>query len=72
MIRKKQMKKGTQLASEPVLESNKDPFEEIHRYLKQPRLRREECPNPIPWWGVCNFNYLTLIQIVLTLVLDEL
>ena len=58
MIKKKQMKKGTPLASQPISESNQDPFEEINRYLKQPRLRREDCPNPIPWWGVCNLFYL--------------
>ncbi|KIL67435.1 hypothetical protein M378DRAFT_74092 [Amanita muscaria Koide BX008] len=28
-----------------------DPFEEFHQYLRQPRLKREDCPNPIPWWG---------------------
>ena len=54
MIRKKQMKKGTPLASQPASESNGDPFEELNRYLKQPRLRQEDCPNPIPWWGVSN------------------
>ncbi|KIL67200.1 hypothetical protein M378DRAFT_73836 [Amanita muscaria Koide BX008] len=30
---------------------NMDPFEEFHRYLRQPRLKRENFPNPIPWWG---------------------
>ena len=56
------MKKGTLPASLPaslpVSENESDPFEELNRYLKQPRLRREDCPNPIPWWGVCNIIIL--------------
>jgi hypothetical protein len=58
MIQKKQMKKGTPVASQDSQKNNKDPFEELTRYLEQPRLRRKDCPNPIPWWGVCNFVYL--------------
>jgi hypothetical protein len=55
MIVKKQKKKGTLQNSDPVTESEKDPFEELNRYLKQPRLRRKDCPNPISWWGVSTF-----------------
>jgi hypothetical protein len=53
LIKKKQKKKGKSLPllSQRVSE-NPDDFEELNRYLKRPRLRREECPNPIPWWGV--------------------
>jgi hypothetical protein len=48
-IKKRQEKKGKtiQPAATPT-----DPFLEINRYFAQPRLRREDCPNPIPWWGV--------------------
>ena len=55
------MKKGKLLASQPVSESKKDQFEELKRYLDQPWLKRKDCPNPIPWWGVGNFIYLTVI-----------
>ena len=55
MIVKKQKKKGTLQNSEPVTESEKDPFEELNCYLKQPWLRRKDCPNPISWWGVSTF-----------------
>jgi hypothetical protein len=61
MIKKKQKKKGTPLALRLVSESETDPYEELKRYLKQPWLRRDDCPNPIPWWGVCTFIYLTLV-----------
>ena len=55
MIKKKQKKKGNQLDPQLDSQSETDPFEELNRYLKQPRMRREDCPNPIPWWGVCVF-----------------
>ena len=29
-----------------------DPFEEYNRYIKQPQLNWDDCPNPISWWGV--------------------
>ena len=61
MIQKKQMKKGKPPGSEPDSQSKKDPFEELNRYLEQPRLQRKDCPNPIPWWGVSHFYYLTVI-----------
>jgi len=60
MIQKKQMKKGMPVASQDS-KSKKDPFAELTRYIEQPRLQRKDCPNPIPWWGVCNFLYLTVI-----------
>ena len=55
------MKKGKLLASQPVSESKKDQFEELKQYLDQPQLKWKDCPNPIPWWGVGNFIYLTII-----------
>ena len=61
-IKKRQEKKGktSQPAATPT-----DPFLEINRYFAQPRLRREDCPNPIPWWGVCFlFCYIILVSIV--------
>lgn len=48
-IKKRQEKKGK--SSQPIATTT-DPFLEINRYFAQPRLRREDCPNPIPWWGV--------------------
>ena len=61
MIKKKQQRKGTQPASEPVSENEQNPFEELNRYLNRPQLQREDCPNLITWWGVGNFIYLTII-----------
>jgi hypothetical protein len=52
-IKKKQNKKG--LSQNPLGSETEDPFEEINSYLRQPRLWREACPNPILYWGVCNF-----------------
>ena len=54
LIRKKKKKDRTE-----VLYSE-NPFEEIERYFKLLRLWREDCPNPIPWWGVSCilFNFL--------------
>ena len=48
-IKKRQVKKGK--TSQPTATTT-DPFLEINRYLSQLRLRREDCPNLIPWWGV--------------------
>ena len=75
MIKKKQMKKGTLQELEPGSESDRDPFEEVYRYLRRPRLRREDCPNPIPWWGVCScffFGSSTIHRCFEHFVLDEL
>jgi hypothetical protein len=47
-IRKRQKKKGLS----QVQSDSEDPFEEINQYLRLLRVRREDCPNPIPWWGV--------------------
>jgi hypothetical protein len=71
MIRKKQTKKGTLPASQPVSENEGDPFEELNRYLRQPRLRREDCPNPIPWWGVSNIIIVIIIFKILKFVPDK-
>ena len=54
VIKKKQKKKGktpSQAAPE-----NMDAFEELNRYLNRDRLRREECPNPIAYWGVSDVS----------------
>ena len=59
MIKKRQKKKDQSEGLTPqLLFGELDPFEELYRYLKKPRLRREDCPNPIPWWGVCKFHQL--------------
>jgi hypothetical protein len=62
VIRKRQKKKGVSEAHDSQV--NENPFEEIERYLKSPRLHREDCPNPIPWWGVSVFGcfYLTALK----------
>ena len=60
MIKKKE-KKGK--ATEIVMESSDDgldPFEEYNQYIKQPRLNRDDCPNPISWWGVSNVSLFIL------------
>jgi len=64
LIKKKQKKKGNSLplSSQPVPE-NMDDFEELNRFLRQPRLKREECPNPIPWWGVSGMVVSCLINL---------
>ena len=52
MIKKKEKKgKATEIVMES-LDNGLDPFEEYNRYIKQPRLNRDDCPNPISWWGV--------------------
>jgi hypothetical protein len=50
LIRKQQKKK--RMANANNTQSDTNPFEEVERYFKHPRLRRQDCPNPIPWWGV--------------------
>jgi len=52
-IKKRLKKKGNSLplSSRPLPE-NLDDYEELNWYLRKPRLRQEDCPNPIPWWGV--------------------
>jgi hypothetical protein len=57
MIKKKQRKKGLEIDSDLASKTD-NPFVEIDRYLSQPCLKREDCPNPIPWWGVSLFNML--------------
>jgi len=56
VIKKKQKKKG-KTSSEAVPE-NTDMFEELNKYLNKPRLRREECPNPVAYWGVSGNCFL--------------
>ena len=48
-IKKKQKKKGNKSQAAP---ENVDRFDELNRYLNKDRLSREECPNPIAYWGV--------------------
>jgi hypothetical protein len=61
-IKKRQEKKGK--TSQPIATTT-DPFLEINHYFSQPRLRREDCPNPIPWWGVgFLFCYIILVSII--------
>jgi hypothetical protein len=55
LIKKKRGKSGKFLL--PSLQPEEDEFEELYRFLRQPRLRREDCPNPIPWWGVSNILF---------------
>jgi hypothetical protein len=50
VIKKRQKKKGD--TPSQAVPDNMDMFEELNRYLRKPRLRRDECPNPIAYWGV--------------------
>jgi hypothetical protein len=57
MIRKKQV-----VPSELAAAVQVDPLDELQRYLRQPRLKRGECPNPIAWWGVSDdFPFVTSV-----------
>ena len=49
-IKKRQKQKG--ISKTTKAQSHENPFEELERFLRHPRLRQEDCPNPIPWWGV--------------------
>ena len=60
LIKKKKKKKGKSVNQE-LVPVNMDPFAELNRYFIQPRLKREDCPNPIPWWGVSNTILLLYI-----------
>ena len=62
VIKKKQKKKGN--ASSQSVSGNVDMFEELNRYLWKPRLRREECPNPIPWWRVSGVHLISLMNLI--------
>lgn len=55
VIKKRQKKKGNTPQAVP---EDIDVFEELNRYLRKPRLRREECPNPIAYWGVSGICYI--------------
>ena len=50
VIKKKQKKKGN--TPSQAAPQNTDVFGELTRYLDRDRLTREECPNPIVYWGV--------------------
>jgi len=49
-IKKRQEKKGKTI-NKPI-PTTTNSFLEINHYFSQPRLRQEDCFNPIPWWGV--------------------
>jgi hypothetical protein len=55
VIKKKQKKKGN--ASSQAVSEDIDVFEELNRYLKRPRLTRDECRNPIRYWGVSGIGF---------------
>ena len=57
MIKKKQKKKGK--TSSQAAPQDTDVFEELNRYLNKTRLTREECPNPVAYWGVSVVSYIT-------------
>ena len=61
LIKKKEKKgKSTKTAAHESSDNNVDPFKEYNRYIKQTRLSREDCPNPISWWGVSNVLFITV------------
>ena len=63
MIKKKQQRKGNTLPlSSQSVPENMDKFEEVNRYLSRPRLRREECPNPVAYWGVSGFGRIVFVN----------
>jgi hypothetical protein len=71
MIKKKQQKKGKSTMLDPHLVAGHiDPLEELQRYLLQPRLRREDCPNPIPWWGVSNCVFACFVGLMLSVSIN--
>jgi hypothetical protein len=59
LIKKKQKKKG-KVVNPELAPVNMDPFSELNHYLSQPRLKREDCPNPIPWWGVSSPIFIAM------------
>ena len=62
MIKKKEKKgKVTEIVTESS-DNGVDPFEEYNRYIKQPQLIRDDCPNPISWWGVSNVLLFMLMH----------
>jgi hypothetical protein len=60
VIKKKQKKKGN--ATSQAASENTDIFEELNRYLNKERLRRDECPNPIEYWGVSGVSPCLLYE----------
>ena len=63
LIKKKEKKgkgRATETAAQESSDNELDPFEEYNRYIKQPRLLRDDCPNPIPWWGVSNGLFIAV------------
>ena len=50
VIKKQLEKKGK--TNMELIATTMDPFLEVTHYFSQPWLRWEDCPNPIPWWGV--------------------
>lgn len=52
LINEEKKGKATENVAQEPSDYGLDSFEEYKRYIKQPRLSRDECPNPISLWGV--------------------
>jgi hypothetical protein len=65
IIKKKQEsnRKSEAVISQFAAAHMENPFEELQRYLRQPRLKRADCPNPITWWGVSNCFILAYVSL---------
>ena len=58
LIKKKEKKgKATETVAQESSDNGIDPFEEYNRYIKQPGLMWDDCPNPISWWGVSKHQF---------------
>jgi hypothetical protein len=66
-MEKKRKGKATETVAQESSDNVLDPFEEYNRYIKQPTLRRDDCPNPISWWGV-SYGLFIAVCVVLTLL----
>ena len=63
MVKKRLEKKGK--TNTELIATTTDPFLEVNHYFSQPWLRREDCPNPIPWWEVSlSFCYLVFKDLI--------
>jgi hypothetical protein len=67
VINKKKKKKGNTSQAVP---KNVDMFGELDRYLNAERLRREDCPNPIAYWGVSGVYCIALINLTCSFSID--
>ena len=41
--------KATEIIAQESSDNSVDHFEEYNRYIKQPQLSWDDCPNPISW-----------------------